>query len=270
YSAGGLNEVAGWQADDMQERAHPLFDTITPPPREPEAIAAWLQSQLASSIGLDHAKVDIDRPLYVYGVDSLLAVELTHRIETTLNVALTPVNFLQGYSLRQLAEQASQTSSTAVTRQKTAIESVQYSLSAGQQALWFLAQLSPESTAYNIARAVRIKSALDVSVFKHALQTLITRHASLRTLFSSRDGRPSQRVQEQMELSFEEWDAADWSNSNLQEHLVEKAHTVFDLKHGPLLRAHLCKRSDSEYVLLLVTHHIIVDFWSLELLLDEL
>ena len=268
FTAGGLNEVARWQAGNAQGHVHTPSDTVIPD--EPEAITIWLQSQLAASLGLNRAEVDVERPLYVYGVDSLLAVELTHRIETTLNVSLPPVSFLQGRSLRQLAEQAS---SQTLTRQKVAVvpsESAEYPLSVGQQALWFLAQISPESAAYNIARAVRIKSALDVSIFRRALQTLISRHASLRTLFSSQEGRPSQRVQEQSEPGLEKEDATAWSDSYLQEYLVQKAHTVFDLKHGPLLRVHLCKRSDREYVLLLVAHHIVVDFWSLELFLDEL
>ncbi len=265
---GSLNEVTRWQANDTQERV----DESRPAARDSEAIAAWLQSQLTSSLGLDDAEIDVDRPLYVYGVDSLLAVELTHDIETTLGVALPSVSFLQGHSLRQLAEQAASLTPTAVVRQviTAPIQSAEYPLSAGQQALWFLAQLSPESTAYNIARAVRLKSELDVSAFKRVLQTIISRHASLRTVFSSRDGKPSQRVQEQSEPDFNEEDAADWSDSYLQEHLNEKAHTVFDLKHGPLLRVHLYKRSEREYVLLLVAHHIVVDLWSLELFLDEL
>ena len=273
FIGGNLNEVARWQAGDTEEREHPPIDTVTLPTRDPEAIAAWLKSQLASSLGLSFAEIDIERPLSVYGVDSLLAVELTHRIETTLGVALPPVSFLQGRSLGQLAEQASSQTSTATARQKPAtapIQSAEFPLSVGQQALWFLAQLSPKSTAYNIARAVRIKSALDISAFKRALQTLIARHASLRTLFSSQDGRPSQHVQEQLELGFEGEDAADWSDSYLQERLVEKAHIPFDLERGPLLRVRLFKRSDREYVLLLIAHHIVVDFWSLEILLDEL
>src|SRR5262249_411527 len=75
---------------------------------------------------------------------------------------------------------------------------------------------------------------------------------------------------EQSELGFETEDAADWGDSYLQERLIEKAHAHFDLKHGPLLRMHLCKRSDREFELLLVAHHIVVDFWSLELFLHEL
>jgi amino acid adenylation domain-containing protein/non-ribosomal peptide synthase protein (TIGR01720 family) len=273
FIGGGLNEVARWQAVDTQERGHTPFDTVILPTRDTEAVAAWLKSQLASSLGLSLAEIDAERPLSVYGVDSLLAVELTHRIETALGVALPPVSFLQGRSLRQLAEQASTQTTTAAARPKVApvpTQSAEYPLSAGQQALWFLAQLSPESTAYNIARAVRVKSSLDVPTFERALQTLVARHASLRTLFSSRDGRPLQRVQEESRLGFEEEDAAGWCESYLQERLIEKAHAPFDLEHGPLLRVHLFKLSDGEYVLLLVAHHIVVDFWSLALFLDEL
>ena len=267
FTAGTLSEVARWQGGDTQE--HPAFDTANLVTREPEAIAAWLQSQLASILGLNRAEVDVERPLYVYGVDSLLAFELTHRVETALGLTLPPVSFLQGHSIRQLADQASVQTPTDAARQAP-IQSAEYSLSAGQQALWFLTQLSPESTAYNIARSLRIKSAMDVSAFKRALEMLITRHASLRMRFASRDGRPFQRVQEQPQVGFEMEDAAAWSDSYLQERLIEKAHVHFDLKHGPLLRVHLCRRSEKEFVLLLVAHHIIVDFWSIELLLNEL
>ena len=80
FAGGGLEEVARWQVGDTQEREHTPSDTITLSTRDTEVIAAWLRSQLASSLGLGLAEVDAERPLSAYGVDSLLAVELTHRI----------------------------------------------------------------------------------------------------------------------------------------------------------------------------------------------
>jgi amino acid adenylation domain-containing protein/non-ribosomal peptide synthase protein (TIGR01720 family) len=274
FQNGSLSEVARWQAGNssVEENQTIPVDTI-PLTRSAQDIAAWLQSQLASSLGLHAALIDIDRPLSSYGLDSLLALELTHRIETTLGVSLPLVSFLQSQSIRQLAAQALDRLSAGSTHQKVTPFSacpLEYPLSSGQQALWFLNRLSPESTAYNIARAVRIKSALDVPAFRRAFQLLLERHASLRTFFHSRDSKPFQRVQQQVAYDLEEEDAAGWSESYLHEQLAEKAYTRFDLEQGPLLRINLFKRSTDEYVLLLVVHHIITDFWSLALFMHEL
>ena len=93
-------------------------------------------------------------------------------------------------------------------------------LSHGQQALWFLHQRAPESAAYNISSAVRIHSELDVAVFRRAFQTLVERHAALRTTFDAVQGRPVQRVHEHAEVCFVETDAARWSAAELDERLV--------------------------------------------------
>ena len=61
-----------------------------------------------------------------------------------------------------------------------------------------------------------------------------------------------------------------WSLEELQTRLLEEAYRPFDLERGPLLRVTLFTRSAREHILLLVVHHIVIDFWSLAILLDEL
>ena len=58
--------------------------------------------------------------------------------------------------------------------------------------------------------------------------------------------------------------------AELQARLVELARRPFDLETGPLFRLHLLRRGESEYVVLLVVHHIIADFWSTAVLVDDL
>ena len=52
--------------------------------------------------------------------------------------------------------------------------------------------------------------------------------------------------------------------------MTDEAHRPFDLELGPLLRVSVFKRSEREHYLLLVVHHIVIDFWSLAILLNEL
>src|SRR5262249_43645753 len=65
-------------------------------------------------------------------------------------------------------------------------------------------------------------------------------------------------------------DFAGRSDAQLQERLAELARRPFNLESGPLFRVHLLSRSRSEHIVLLVFHHIIADFWSTAVFLDEL
>src|SRR5271168_616803 len=64
----------------------------------------------------------------------------------------------------------------------------------GQQRLWFLDQITPGTTTYNLARALRLTGSLDQAAFAKALQSLVSRHESLRTIFVSEDDEVRQVV----------------------------------------------------------------------------
>src|SRR5262249_18332520 len=84
------------------------------------------------------------------------------------------------------------------------------------------------------------------------------------------DGRPVQHVGKSSRLEFEQWDASGWSTQVLDARIGEIARAPFDLERGPLLRVCLLRLAPSDHALLVVTHHIAVDLWSLVLLFAEL
>ncbi len=143
-------------------------------------------------------------------------------------------------------------------------------LSDNQQGIWFLSQLAPESSIYNVSFAGRIRADLDVPAFRRAFQALVDRHPSLRTTFAVHSGKPFQQIHDHQPVHFEETDASSWSADELQTRLVEDTQRPFDLEHGPVMRVGLFTRSAQEHILLLVIHHIVVDFWSLAVILNEL
>jgi len=239
-----------------------------------EAIRHWLASQLAVRLGMEIRHVDFHLPISRYGLDSLTSIEFAHAIEASSGVSLPMVNLLQGNSIAQIAEdiltQLKAANSEPTTAPVAPQNADEYPLSYGQQGLWFIHQLAPDSTAYSIAYAVRIRSALDVSVLRRVLQALVNRHRCLRTTFADCEAKLVQRVHQQAEVCFRQEDAADWSESFLSDRLTEEAHTPFDLEQGPLLRFSLFTRSTDEHILLTNIHHIIADFWSLAVILREL
>src|SRR5262249_105781 len=147
---------------------------------------------------------------------------------------------------------------------------VEYPLSQGQLALWFIYQVDPLSAAYNLAGAVRVTSALDVESLHNALQSVVERHESLRVTFGSRKGVPYQRVNAGAKVAFAVRDFSGCSKTVLKTEVEEEARRPFDLENGPLLRATVYRTADDQHVLLIVVHHIVADFWSLALMLDEL
>ncbi len=143
-------------------------------------------------------------------------------------------------------------------------------LAHGQRGLWFLYQMDRASAAYNIFFPAHIRSQLDVPAFRRALQRLIDRHASLRTTFEERDGELLQRVRENMSLSLEVRDASPWSEEVLRGRVEEEAYRPFDLEHGPLVRMYLFTRAPDDHIFLITAHHIVGDFWSLIMLMEEM
>jgi hypothetical protein len=143
-------------------------------------------------------------------------------------------------------------------------------LSYNQQGIWFLYQLAPESMVYNVNFAARIRSDVDIPALRRAFQALVDRHPALRTTFSVRSGKPAQQVHPKLGVHFVETDASAWDGELLKTRLLEEAYRPFDLERGPVLRVNLFTCSAKEHVLLLAVHHIVIDFWSLALLLTEL
>jgi amino acid adenylation domain-containing protein len=145
-----------------------------------------------------------------------------------------------------------------------------FPLSHGQQALWFIYQLAPESWTYHVVFSVRIRSEVDVAALQRAFQALSERHPALRTTYSAHHGTPAQSVQPQVQAAFAALDVPGWSQEALYQRLLTEARQPFDLEHGPVMRVRLLTCSAREHVLVWVVHHIAIDMWSLGVLLDEL
>jgi amino acid adenylation domain-containing protein len=139
----------------------------------------------------------------------------------------------------------------------------------GQRALWFFQRLVPDSAAYNITLAARIRSPLDVAALQGAFQGLYGRHPQLRATFPARDGVPVHVIGEDP-APFTVTDAGTWSEDALRQRVREDAHRPFDLETGPVFRVDLYRRAEADHLLLVSVHHIVSDAASLVVLLDEL
>ena len=146
-------------------------------------------------------------------------------------------------------------------------------LSFAQQRLWFLDQLVPGSTAYNVAFGACISGSLDVAAAHKAFNEIVRRHEALRTTFQSRDGAPIQIIHEPFILELPLTDLQGISETHRDAHIKQIAKDEvakpFDLSHLPLLRIVLLRLEEDEHVVIGTAHHIVFDGWSASVFFKE-
>ncbi|MFJ5548557.1 condensation domain-containing protein, partial [Streptomyces sp. NPDC093225] len=146
-------------------------------------------------------------------------------------------------------------------------------MSFAQQRLWFLDQLDPGSAEYVVPVAFRVRGPLDGVALGAALDALVVRHEVLRTRFATGpEGDPVQVVEDPWRVAVEAVDvSADADPLRSGRSVVESfGHRPFDLGGGRLLRAMTVRLGADDHLLALSMHHIVVDGWSMGVLVDEL
>jgi amino acid adenylation domain-containing protein len=147
-------------------------------------------------------------------------------------------------------------------------------LSYAQQRLWFLTELQPESAFYNVSIGMRIRGPLNSTALSAALDALIMRHESLRTIFPDAGDGPVQVVLNSPQNSFSTIDlnreATQDPESEARDLLRREAEQPFDLADGPLFKATLVKLGDEDHVFVIHLHHIVSDGWSTAIIFRDL
>ncbi|MCA2703661.1 MAG: amino acid adenylation domain-containing protein [Microcystis sp. M038S2] len=147
-------------------------------------------------------------------------------------------------------------------------------LSYAQQRLWFLDQLEPNSSFYNVPLALHLAGDLQADILEKSLQKIIQRHEALRTNFTTIEGNPVQIIKPESNWKLTLVNGKD-SPKYREEQEIKKwleihSHQPFDLANDSLIRATLLKLSDTEYFLLICLHHIVSDGWSMGVFIEEL
>ena len=147
-------------------------------------------------------------------------------------------------------------------------------LSFGQERLWFLEQLEPGGAAYALPAALRLDGPLAPDALQRALEEIVRRHETLRTTFSSIEGRPVAIVHERVTVPLPITDLSDLPADEreiaMRREVVAESRRSFDLAKGPLVRARLLRLAPEEHVLVSATHHIVSDGWSSNVFAREL
>jgi amino acid adenylation domain-containing protein/non-ribosomal peptide synthase protein (TIGR01720 family) len=243
-------------------------------PRTPcEEIVAAIWCEV---LGLD--QVGVDDSFFELGGHSLLAMQLISRLREAFGFELPLRRVFEQPTVAGLAADVERFRRAVDVARIPAIESVSRKepllLSFAQQRLWFLDQLQPGSTAYNLPAAVRLRGPFDSSLLTAALTEVVRRHETLRTTLPALDGEAVQVIAPPAVLLVPTVDLRSLPEEvhrrETRRLAMQEGWRPFDLARGPLLRTALLISAEQVHDLLLTMHHIVSDGWSMALLVREL
>jgi len=147
-------------------------------------------------------------------------------------------------------------------------------MSFAQERLWFLEQLEPGTSVYNVSLAFRLTGPLVEEALRNALDAIVARHEVIRTAYEAPDGFPIQSIHPPCRVDWAKIDLSTFAegqrDDEAQTRVLQEAHRPFHLSSDLMLRARLFFLAPHDHILLLVMHHIATDGWSTDLLLHEL
>jgi amino acid adenylation domain-containing protein/non-ribosomal peptide synthase protein (TIGR01720 family) len=241
-------------------------------PIEENLVEIW--SQL---LGLE--RVGVFDNFFELGGHSLLATQVISRIRTHFKIDMPLRNIFESPTISALSEHIEKNKLdqqrieappiVPVTRDGTLIP-----LSFAQQRLWFLDQLEPNSSFYNLPESVKLRGRVNIELLERSLNEIVRRHESLRTIFKVVDGQPVQWILPELTIQIPIINLECLQPSKREAEALrlagEEIQKPFNLEVGPLLRVAILRLTEFEHIALFTMHHIIGDAWSSQVLVQEL
>ncbi|MUM27543.1 non-ribosomal peptide synthetase [Mycolicibacterium sp. CBMA 295] len=226
------------------------------------ALEEVLAGIYAHVLGLE--QVGVDDSFFDLGGDSLSAMRLIAAVNTSLDTDLAVRTLFDAPTVAQLAPRVDAGSGgrdPLTPQQRPTVIPLSYA----QQRLWFLHRFEDGAATYNMPIAFRINGALDVQALGAALDDVIARHESLRTVFVDVDGVPSQQVLPPQAGMWRRGGpvVVSRSETDVAGELMALAGYRFDLSAELPIRAQVYAVGPDRHVLGIILHHIAFDGWSM-------
>ncbi|WP_138500711.1 non-ribosomal peptide synthetase, partial [Nostoc sp. PA-18-2419] len=223
-------------------------------------------------------KISIHENFFEVGGHSLLATRLISQIRQVFQVELPLRYVFEKPTIAELAKEIEKATKIGLRIDTPDIERIsclqELPLSFAQQRLWFLANLNPKSSFYNIPAAVRLQGELNLKALQQSFNEILCRHEALRTNFQTIEGQPLAIISSATLVPLPVFDIselpANQREVQVRQQALAEAQQPFDLKNDLLLRVKLLRLSEQDHVVLFTMHHIVSDGWSIGVLVREL
>jgi len=247
-----------------------------PLPQEPETAAAATSipcSPAEAALGrifaetLQRDAVGMEDNFFDIGGHSLKAMLLIGRVRRELGVEISIADIFSSPTPRALAEKLSHVTQTESKEIPALPPQPWHPVSRAQKRIWLASRGSGAST-YNMSAALQLEDEIDTSRLASALEQLVDRHESLRTVFDLVQGSLQQKILTRVASGFHIQRLA--INGSPDDLIQREAQRPFELAKGPLFRATILETGPSTHVLLFTLHHIVADAWSMTVLARDL
>jgi amino acid adenylation domain-containing protein len=245
-----------------------------------DAVEAALVDIWREVLGVE--EVGVNDSFLELGGDSLKAALVVSRVIRIFGVEV-PVQFLLGSTtLAELAAtvgraRQSQEADRGHAPRERVIPRRQSrgpcKASHSQRGFWFRHEYEADAPIYNMPTLLSLEGPLEVGALESAVRALVERHEALRTILDVEEGELRQDVLEDWTFVMQLIDLRDASKDPevcISELVAREASRRFDLASDLMIRATLLRLTEDEHRLLLVTHHIATDQWSIGILIHEL
>jgi amino acid adenylation domain-containing protein len=255
---------------DRQALPTPLVNT--------EIAATGPRTLLQDAVGeiwcsiLGVATFQRDDNFFALGGHSLKAISLMSAINRTCHVSLPLATIFENPGAGQFVTAIEQAlrSPGAVQDTLPPVDLAQLQpASATQERLYYVTQISPANHPYQLSAAVRFEGSVDLLALRQAVETLQQRNAILRTTFVKQGDSLKQKVFERPTVALEVIDLRDAAPNELERRMRSEISGPLLLEERVPVRCIFMEQTASA-TLLLIIHHILVDEWSLKLLIDDL
>ncbi|MCP5050992.1 MAG: hypothetical protein GY940_27760 [bacterium] len=230
----------------------------------------------AEVLEIEKDEIRLDEGFARWSRQSLKLIDMTSQIHKEFGIIIPIPDVFRLSTITGLAgriREASDRGKTGYCPIEPAEKKEYYPVSISQKRLYFLNQLYPDSTGYNISQIVMLEGDLDRRRLENGFKLLTQRHEILRTTFHMMDDVPIQKIHNDSELELKYYDLT----GNTPEASLEEERKItgafvrpFDLARMPVLRVELIKKGDFLYVLMVDRHHILSDAASRQILLNDL
>ena len=238
-------------------------------------------------VGIFKEVLNLDRvgmrdDFFDIGGHSLLATQVASRVRKTFGVEIGVRGIFEEPTVEGLAGKIESAMRSVerdevpplVRAEREGQTGVRLPLSFAQQRLWFLDQLAPNNSSYNMPGAVKLEGRLNLEVLERVVNEVVRRHEVLRTRIEIEDGRPMQVIDEWSQRRLEVEDltglTVDEGEKETRRIANEEAVTGFDLSRGPIVRVKALRLGEEDHVLVFTMHHIVSDAWSMGILVREI
>lgn len=198
------------------------------------------------------------------GGDSLLAIKLLSDIKDTFNVDLSITTIYSNPTIYELST-VIESSSMCASKMEIKPNYDSYPLSSAQRRIYYASKMAGNSLVYNISGGLLIDSVLDERKTKNIFNKLVNEHSSFRTCFKIINDEPRQIISDTINLTI---DVFRHKKVNVK-NLINSYPKLFDLEVAPLIRIQIHYIDNKKTLLLIDSHHIILDGLSLNILISQ-